>query len=165
VQRLNRYYRRSRIAEATFRLLAGHFALDLYAADAAQLTGISHRLAVTSFGKTRRRIADGCERQSPFNSGEVKVDESYFGPHCMRGRRGRGAGRKSIAFGLLKRDAKVYTEVVPDCKRPRFRPLSAAASLLTPSSTLTAGAATTASSMSATQSTSGPPRRQRIRQQ
>jgi transposase-like protein len=117
VQRLNRYYRRSRIAEAKFRLLIRHFALDLHAADAAQLTGVSHRSAITIFGKIRQRIAEECERQSPFKDGDVEVDESYFGPHRVRGKRGRGASGKTIVFGLLKRDDKVYTEIVPDCKK------------------------------------------------
>jgi transposase-like protein len=117
VQRLNRYYRRSRISEPKFRLLVQHFALDLSAAQAAQLTGLSHRSAITIFGKIRQRIAEECERQSPFKNGEVEVDGSYFGPRRVRGRRGRGAGRKTIVFGLLKRDGKVYTEVVPDCKK------------------------------------------------
>jgi transposase len=117
VQRLNRYYRRSRIAEAKFLLLVRHFALDLHAADAAQLTGILHRSVITIFGKIRRRVSEECERQSPFKKGEVEVDESYFGPHRIRGKRGRGAGRKTIVFGLLKRDGRVYTEIVPDCKK------------------------------------------------
>ena len=117
MQRLNRYYKRSRISELKFRSLVRHFALDLCASDAAQLTGISHRSVITIFGKIRRRIAEECERQSPFKNGEVEVDESYFGPHRVRGKRGRGAGRKTIVFGLLKRDGKVYTEVVPDCKK------------------------------------------------
>ena len=117
MQRLNRYYRRSRIAEAKFRLLIRYFALDLHAADAAQLTGISHRSVITIFGKIRQRIADECERQSPFKDGDVEVDESYFGPHRVRGKRGRGASGKTIVFGLLKRDDKVYTEIVPDCKK------------------------------------------------
>jgi transposase len=117
VQRLNRYYRRSRIAEAKFRLLIQHFALDLCASDAAQLSGLSHRSVITIFGKIRQRIAEECERQSPFRNGEVEVDESYFGPHRVRGKRGRGAGRKTIVFGLLKRHGKVYTEIVADCKK------------------------------------------------
>ena len=117
MQRLNRYYRRSRISEPKFRLLVQHFALDLSAVQAAPLTGLSHRSAITIFGKIRRRIAEECERQSPLRNGEVEVDESYFGPRRVRGRRGRGAGRKTIVFGLLKRDGKVYTEVVPDCKK------------------------------------------------
>jgi transposase-like protein len=117
VQRLNRYYRRSRIAEPKFRLLARHFALDLTASDASQLTGLSHRTTIKIFGKIRQRIAEECERQSPFKDGDVEVDESYFGPHRVRGKRGRGASGKTIVFGLLKRDDKVYTEVVPDCKK------------------------------------------------
>ena len=117
MQWLNRYCRRSIIAEAKFRLLVRHFALDLCAADATQLTGISHRSVITIFGKIRQRIAEECERQSPFRNGEVEVDESYFGPRRVRGRRGRGAGRKTIVFGLLKREGRVYAEVVPDCKK------------------------------------------------
>jgi transposase-like protein len=117
VQRLNRYYRRSRIAEPKFRLLVRHFALDLTASDAAQLSGLSHRTTITIFGKIRQRIAEECERQSPFKDGDVEVDESYFGPHRVRGKRGRGASGKTIVFGLLKRDDKVYTEIVPDCKK------------------------------------------------
>jgi len=115
VQRLNRYYKRSRISELKFRSLAQHFALDLSATQVAQLTGLSHRSVITIFGKIRRRLAEECERQSPFKNGEVEVDESYFGPHRVRGK--RGAGRKTIVFGLLKRDGCVYTEIVSDCKQ------------------------------------------------
>jgi transposase len=117
VQRLNRYYRRLRIREAKFRLLLRHFALDLHAADASQLTGVSHRSVITIFGKIRQRIAEECERQSPFKNGEVEVDESYFEPHRVRGKRGRAASGKTIVFGLLKRDDHVYTEIAPDCKK------------------------------------------------
>jgi hypothetical protein len=118
VQRLNRYYRRSRISWPKFRLPVQHFALDLSAAQAAQLTGLSHRSAITIFSKIRRRrIAEECGHQSPFRNGEVEVDESYFGPRRMRGRRGRGASGKAIVFGIFKRTGCVYTEVVPDCKK------------------------------------------------
>ena len=117
MQRRNRYYERSRIPEYKFRLLVRYFALDLSAADTAELTGLTHKSVNTIFLKMRRRMAEDCERQSPFKSGEVEVDESYFGPRRVRGKRGRGASGKTIVFGLLKRDGKVYTEVVPDCKK------------------------------------------------
>jgi transposase len=80
VQRLSRYYRRSRISGLKFRPLVQHFALDLSASQVAQLTGLSHRSAITIFGKIRRRIAEECERQSPFKNGEVEADESYLRP-------------------------------------------------------------------------------------
>ena len=51
------------------------------------------------------------EQARPF-TGEVEIDESYFGP-----RRGRGAGGKTPVIGLLKRGGKVFTGVVKNCSR------------------------------------------------
>ena len=44
-------------------------------------------------------------------SGEIELDEAYFGGR-RKGRRGRGAAGKSVVFGLLERDGRVYTKVV-----------------------------------------------------
>lgn len=112
----NRYYKRSRIAEAPFRRLIRAFALDLTASDAARLTGLSVRSVNDIYLRLRRRIAEHCEAQSPFR-GEVEIDESYFGPRRVKGKRGRGAGGKTIVFGIFKRNGHVYTEVVPDCRK------------------------------------------------
>src|SRR5437588_736001 len=117
MQQLNRYYRRSKISEHKFRQLVRHFALDLTASDAAHLTGLSRRSVTTIFLKIRERIAEECERASPFSSCEVEVDESYFGARLVRGKRGRGASGKTIVFGIFKRNGCVYTEIVPDCKK------------------------------------------------
>ena len=117
MQRLNRYYRRSKIPERKFRQLVRHFALDLTASHAAQLTGLSRRSVTPIFLRIRERIAEECERASPFSQCEVEVDESYFGARRVRGKRGRGASGKTIVFGIFKRNGCVYTEVVPDCKK------------------------------------------------
>lgn len=53
--------------------------------------------------------------------GEFEADESYFGPRRVKGKRGRGAGSKTIVFGLYKREGKVYTEIVPDAKSPTLQ--------------------------------------------
>jgi transposase len=117
MQRLNRYYQRSKISERKMRQLMRYFALDLTASGAAHLTGLSRRSVTTIFLKIRERIAEECERASPFSSCEVEVDESYFGARRVRGKRGRGASGKTIVFGIFKRNGCVYTEVVPDCKK------------------------------------------------
>ena len=57
-----------------------------------------------SYQRIRARLAQECAAQSPF-SGTLEADESYFGPKRVRGKRGRGAGGKTIVFGLLKRGA------------------------------------------------------------
>jgi len=47
------------------------------------------------------------------------VDESYFGGRRVRGKKGRGAGGKTIVFGILERHGKGYTEIVPNAaKKP-----------------------------------------------
>jgi len=44
-------------------------------------------------------------------SWEIELGEAYFGGR-RNGRRGRGAAGKSVVFGLLERDGRVYTKVV-----------------------------------------------------
>lgn len=44
--------------------------------------------------------------RAPF-FGVVKADESYFGPRRVNGLSGRGAGRKTIVFGIYERGGAV----------------------------------------------------------
>ena len=112
----NRYFRRSKLSEAKFRQIVRYFAMDLTATDCAQLSGVSVRSVNSIYLRMRARIAEYCEACSPFG-GELEADESYFGPRRVRGLRGRGAGRKTVVFGLLKRGDCVYTEIVPDASK------------------------------------------------
>ena len=54
--------------------------------------------------------------------GEVEADESYFGGR-RKGKRGRGAGGKVPVFGLLKRNGKVFTVIIPDAKADTLMPI------------------------------------------
>jgi ISXO2-like transposase domain len=90
--------------------------MDLTATDAAELTGLSLRSTNVIYQRIRCRMAEFCASQSPFK-GELEADESYFGPKRIRGKRGRGAGGKTIVFGLLKRGNSVYTEIVPNASK------------------------------------------------
>jgi transposase len=107
---------RARISRAKFRQLLKLFALDLTATRIAPLTGLNRNTVNRYLRLIRQAIAEHCRRESPF-SGEVELDESYFGARRVRGKRGRGAGGKTIVFGIHKRNGRVYTEVVPDCKK------------------------------------------------
>ena len=112
----NRYQKYGKISERKFREILRYFALDFTASDTAKLTHVSVRSINTIFLKLRKRIAQECEQQTPFK-GVVELDESYFGPRRARGKRGRGAGSKTIVFGIFKRNDKVYTEIVPDVSK------------------------------------------------
>ncbi len=107
---------RARISRAKFRQLLKLFALDLTATQVAALTGLNRNTVNRYLTLVRQSIAEHCERESPFG-GEVELDESYFGARRVRGKQGRGARGKTIVFGIYKRDGRVYTEVVPDCKK------------------------------------------------
>ena len=112
----NRYYKCSKISEAKFRYLLRLFALDLTASDAARLTGLSVRSVNDVYLRLRRRLQTWCPVPAELN-GAVELDESYFSPRRVRGKRGRGASGKTIVFGLFKRGGQVYTEIVPDCSK------------------------------------------------
>ena len=56
-------------------------------------------------------------------SGEIELDESYFGARRVRGKRGRGAAGKTPVFGLLKRDGKVFVAIVKNCSREELIPI------------------------------------------
>jgi len=84
---INKYVNRSRISESKFRQLIKCFSLDLEAQQSTQLLGIS-RNTINKYFKAKR----------------------------IKGKRGRVAYGKTIVFGLLKRDGKVYTEIVLDVK-------------------------------------------------
>ena len=57
------------------------------------------------------------------SSGEFELDETYFGARRVRGKRGRGTAGKTPVFGLLKRDGKVYVEIVKSCSRKELMPI------------------------------------------
>ena len=112
----NKYFKHSKISEAKFRQILRYFALDLTATECSALSGISVRSINDIYLKIRYRLVIVCQQTSPLK-GELEADESYFGPHLVRGKRGRGASGKTIVFGLLKRDGNIYTEIVPDASK------------------------------------------------
>ena len=112
----NKYLYRLRISEQKFRQIIRLFALDLTANQMSKLTAISRNSITKLLKAVRVRIAEYCEVQAPF-SGEVEVDESFFGARRVKGKRGRGAFGKTIVFGICIRNGKVYTKIVPNCSR------------------------------------------------
>ena len=104
----NKYVYRSKISEAKFRQFVRLFCVDLNATQIARVAGLNRNTVNRLLQGIRERIALVCEAESPV-SGEVEVDESYFGARRVRGLRGRGARGKTIVFGLVKRQGRVYT--------------------------------------------------------
>ena len=111
----NKYVHRSKISEGKIRLIIKGFALDLTATQTSDLAGVSRNAVNRMYTAMRHRIAT-YNRPTDLVVGEFEADESYFGARRAKGKRGRGAGGKTIVFGIYKRNGKVYTEIVPDVK-------------------------------------------------
>lgn len=118
----NRYLKYTKISEANFRRLLKHFCLDDTVERTSAEVGLSRKAVLRIFGLIRQYIFNLCEKESEF-SGEVEVDESYFGSRRVRGKRGRGARGKIPVIGLLKRGGKVYTQIVENCSREQLLPI------------------------------------------
>ena len=109
----NRCVKRAKISEAKFRLLVRYIVHDIEAKTIASLTGLNRNTVNRYLNLIRKRIAEFCEQQSPVQR-EIEVDESYFGGKRIKGKRGRGASKKTPVFCIFKRGGKVYTEIVHD---------------------------------------------------
>ena len=118
----NKYIIRSRISEAKFREILRYFCIDIEATKISELTGISEVTLWKYFKQIRILMMNECEKISKF-SGEIEIDESYFGAKRARGKRGRGASGKTPVFGMLKRDGYVYTQIVKNCSSKELLPI------------------------------------------
>jgi transposase len=114
----NKYLRRARVLERDFRTMLRCFAHDLPALTAAKMCGVNKNTTHRLYGLLRARVvAPAAAEAQPFVGGIVEIDESYFGPRRVRGRRGRGAAKKIPVIGLLKRAGKVFTQIVLNCSK------------------------------------------------
>jgi len=100
-----------------------HFVAGSTARCASELVSVNRKTGSYYYHRLRVVISIELEREAAeFLSGEIEVDESYFGGQ-RKGKRGRGAAGKVPVFGLLKRGGKVYTKIIPDAKSSTLMPI------------------------------------------
>lgn len=77
--------------------------------------GVDAKVVTRVYQRLREVLFHIAELEAAENklSGEIELDEAYFGGR-RKGKRGRGAAGKSVVFGLLERDGRVYTKAVED---------------------------------------------------
>ena len=116
------YLPRTKLSNHKFRQLIRCFALDLTATDTAKFLSLNRNTANRIFKIIRLKIIQSID-EDLLLSGEIELDESYFGATRVRGKRGRGAKGKTIVFGLLKRNGKVITRIVQNCSKKELLPI------------------------------------------
>lgn len=114
------YERRSRLSTAKQFKLIELFVAGATGRAAGEIVGVQPKTATSFFMRLRQLITS---KQPSFElSGEVEVDESYFGGN-RKGKRGRGAAGKVVVFGLLRRGGKVYACVIPNARTETLMPI------------------------------------------
>ena len=92
--------------------------MDFTATDTAKLTGISKRSVTPIYGLLRDKIRQWVWQETPF-TGTIEVDESYFGPRRIPGKRGRSASDKTMVFSILNAKKKyIPKSYLMHVKRP-----------------------------------------------
>jgi transposase-like protein len=113
------------ISRRKFDTIFDCFVSDTSAKQASNISRVNYNTAKRYFKLLRGvicKIAIEERFEVNLNNG-IELDESYFGPTRVRGKRGRGASSKIIVFGLLKRKGKVYTEIVNSSARKDLMPI------------------------------------------
>ena len=103
------------------------FCTDTDATKTAILLELNRNTINRWYNIFRQEIYDYQVNQKRLLYGEIELDESYFGAKRQRGFHGklkRGGGTlKQPVFGIFERDGRVYTEIVPDCKKGTLQAL------------------------------------------
>jgi len=89
------------------------FELELSARKISQQVALSYPTVLKALNTIRMAIVAHSVDCADLLSGEIELDEAYFGGR-KKGKRGRGAANKVPVFGILERDGVVRVEVVKD---------------------------------------------------
>lgn len=119
----NKYLNHAHISEKKFKEILMYFCADETASKTSTYTKIGRKTVDRIFNLLRKRILELANEDDKKVYGDIELDESYFGPKRIRGKRGRGAGHKIPVFGLLKRGGKVYVSIVKNCKKEQLMPI------------------------------------------
>lgn len=115
--------RYSKISDYQIKKILHSFSLELTAVQASRQLHLNRHTVDRYYQLFREKIAVYEEQQMRQLSGEIEVDESYFGSRHHGDKRGRGAPNKIPVIGILKRRGKVYATVIPDVSAKTLVPI------------------------------------------
>ena len=122
--RKNPYKKWTKLSRYKTEQIIKCFALDLTANKTAEILGIERKTINRWYNYIREAIYWYCKKEkAEVFKWEIELDESYFWPSRVRWKRWRWAWQKIKVFGLLKRNWKVYTQIVPNCKADSLLPI------------------------------------------
>jgi transposase-like protein len=118
-------HKRRRISRQKYQIIFRGFVTDIPASKAAEIAGVNRKTGDRYYNIFRKAILKGAleERSNAHLGNGIEIDESYFGPRRVRGKRGRGASGKVVVFGILKRKGRIYTQIVRKAEKKELMPI------------------------------------------
>jgi transposase len=102
-----------RISPSQWLSLVKLFELSTSARKASQEVHLSYKTTLRAYDILRRVLVEELAKTDDLLKGELEADEAYFGGK-RKGKRGRGAGGKTIVYGILERGGRVSVSIVQD---------------------------------------------------
>lgn len=113
----------SKLSNFQIKRILRYFCLELTSTQAAKLLKINRHTADRYYQVFRKKIVEYEENNLKKLAGHIEIDESYFGSRHKGDRRGRNTTTKIPVIGILKRNGKVYTEILKDASRCSIMPI------------------------------------------
>ena len=113
----------SKLSNYQIKKILRCFCLELTAFQTAKYLGFNRHTIERYYNIFREKIAIYEEQQIKKLSGNIEIDESYFGSRHKGDKRGRGAPNKIPVVGILKRNGVVYTKIISDVSRKSLMPI------------------------------------------
>lgn len=85
-----------------------YFTLEIPANKASKVLKVNYKTVYRIYQKLRAKIVLKAQEEFRKLSGEIEVDDAYFGGR-RKDNRGRAAAGKTLVLGMLERDGRVYT--------------------------------------------------------
>ncbi len=115
----------AKLSNKKIKQILKYFCLELTAVQTAKMMRLNRNTIDRYYQMFREKITEHQDNNLHKLSGEIEIDESYFGSARRGDKRGRSTERKVPVFGLLKRNGQVYTQIIQDASRKSILPIIA----------------------------------------
>ncbi len=113
----------SKLSNYKIKRILGCFCLELTAIQTTKQLKLNRKTIDRYYTIFREKIAQYQEEQKKKFKGNIEIDESYFGSRHKGDKRGRSTATKIPVIGILKRNGKVYAEIISDASKSSLMPI------------------------------------------
>ena len=120
----NPYKMSSKLGIIKTRKIIECFCIDLSATATSKVINLNRNTINNRYNYIRKIIyLESLETDKEIWNWIMEIDESYFWPRRVRWKRWRWAWGKTKVLWVLKRENKVYVQIVPDCSAKSLIPI------------------------------------------